>query len=128
MLVLIYKLYNANDCYIGPTKHPLHKRLSQHKSPHNRCCSKIVIEQGDYKMEKINEVHPEVRFKKEQEYIDALSTLHQHTCYSQFRDNYHRQYFLAHRNKTDCNCGGVYTYDHRARHFKSQKHVNFISQ
>ena len=24
MLVLIYKLYNANDCYIGSTKHPLH--------------------------------------------------------------------------------------------------------
>jgi len=128
MSVLIYKLYNANDCYIGSTKHPLHKRLSQHKSPHNRCCSKIVIEQGDYKIEKIDEVDSNERFQKEQEYIDALSTLNQQTCYSEFRDNYHRQYFLAHRNKTDCNCGGVYTYDHRARHFKSQKHVNFISQ
>ena len=128
MSVLIYKLYNSNDCYIGSTKHPLHKRLSQHKSPHNRCCSKIVIEQGDYKIEKIDEVDSNERFQKEQEYIDALSTLNQQTCYSEFRDNYHRQYFLAHRNKTDCNCGGVYTYDHRARHFKSQKHVNFISQ
>ena len=128
MLVLIYKLYNANDCYIGSTKHPLHKRLSQHKSPHNRCCSKIIIEQGDYKMEKIDEVDPEERFKKEQEYIDALSTLNQHTCCSEHRDDYQRQYFLAHRNKTTCDCGGIFTYDHKARHFKSQKHVNFLSQ
>jgi hypothetical protein len=128
MLVLIYKLYNENDCYIGSTKHPLHKRLQQHKSPHNRCCSKIVIEQGDYKMEQIDEVHPEERFKKEQEYIDALSTLNQHTCYSEHRDDYHRQYFLAHKEKLDCDCGGIFTYDHKARHFKSQKHVNFLSQ
>ena len=67
-------------------------------------------------------------FKKEQEFIDALSTLNQHTYYSEFCDNYHRQYFLAHREKLNCECGGIYTYDHRARHFKSQKHVNFISQ
>ena len=126
MSVLIYKLYNSNDCYIGSTKHPLHKRLSQHKSPHNRCCSKIVIEQGDYKIEKIDEVDSNERFQKEQQYINEFSTLNQQTCYSEFRDNYHRQYFLAHRTKTTCNCGGVYTYDHRARHFKSQKHVNFI--
>ena len=128
MLVYIYKLYNENDCYIGSTKHPLHKRLSQHKSKHNRCCSKLIIEQGDYKMEQIDEVDSNERLKKEQEYINEFSTLNQHTCYSQFRDNYHRQYFLAHRDKLNCNCGGVYTYDHKARHFKSQKHINFISQ
>jgi len=128
MSVLIYKLYNENDCYIGSTKHSLHKRLSQHKSPHNRCCSKLIIESGDYQIEKIAEVNPDERFQKEQQYINEFSTLNQHTCYSKFRDNYHRQYFLAHRDKTTCNCGGVYTYDHKARHFKSQKHVNFISQ
>ena len=128
MLVLIYKLYNENNCYIGSTKHSLHKRLSQHKSPHNRCCSKLIIDSGNYQIEKIAEVDADERFQKEQEFIDALSTLNQHTCYSEFRDNYHRQYFLAHRDKTNCNCGGVYTYDHRARHFKSQKHIDFISQ
>ena len=78
MLVLIYKLYNSNDCYIGSTKHSLHKRLSQHMSKHNRCCSKIVIEQGDFKIEQIDEVDSQERFKKEQHYIDALSTLNQH--------------------------------------------------
>ena len=128
MSVLIYKLYNANDCYIGSTKHTLHKRLSQHKSPHNRCCSQIVIQSGDYQIEKIDGVDSNERFQKEQQYINELSTLNQHTCYSEFRDNYHRQYFLAHRKKTNCNCGGIYTYDHRARHFKSQKHINFVSQ
>ena len=75
----------------------------------------------------IDEVHPEERFKREQQFINELSTLNQHTCYSEFRDDYHRQYFLAHRDKTNCDCGGIYTYDHKARHFKSQKHMNFIS-
>ena len=127
MSVLIYKLYNANDCYIGSTKHSLHKRLSQHKSPHNRCCSKFIFESGNYKIEKIDEVDADERFQKEQQFINELSTLNQHTCHSQFRDNYHRQYFLAHRDKTNCDCGGIYTYDHKARHFKSQKHINFIT-
>jgi len=126
--VYIYKLYNSNDCYIGSTKHSLHKRLSQHMSKHNRCCSKLIIEQGDCKMEQIDDVDSNERFKREQEYIDALSTLNQHTCYSPYRDNYHRQYFLAHREKLNCECGSMYTYDHKARHFKSQKHINFISQ
>ena len=128
MSIYIYKLYNANDCYIGSTKHPLHKRLSQHKSPHNRCCSKLIIESGNYQIEKIAEVDADERFQKEQEFIDALSTLNQYTCYSPYRDNYHRQNFLAHREKTTCDCGSIYTYDHKARHFKSKKHVNFISQ
>jgi len=128
MSVIIYKLYNDIDCYIGSTKHSLHKRLYQHKSPHNRCCSKIVIEQGNYKIEKVAEVNAEERFQKEQQYINELSTLNQQTCYSEHRDDYKRQYFLAHRDKTNCNCGGIFTYDHKARHFKSQKHINFISQ
>ena len=46
----------------------------------------------------------------------------------EFRDNYNRQYFLAHRDKTNCSCGGIYTYDHKARHFKSQRHMKFIVQ
>ena len=64
MSVYIYKLYNEIDCYIGSTKHPLHTRLSQHKSKHNRCCSKIVIESGNYQIEKIEEVDNDERFKK----------------------------------------------------------------
>jgi len=128
MSVYIYKLYNEFDCYIDSTKHPLHKRLSQHKSPHNRCCSKLIIESGNYQIEKIAEVDAEERFQKEQQYINEFSTLNQYTRHSKHRDNYHRHYFLAHREKSNCECGGVYTYDHKARHFKSQKHVNFISQ
>ena len=127
MLVYIYKLYNENDCYIGSTKKTLTTRLSQHKSRHNRCCSKIVIESGNYDIEKLDEVNAEERYKREQQFINELSTLNQHKCYSEFRDDYKRQYFLAHRDKTNCDCGGIYTYDHKARHFKSQKHVSFIS-
>ena len=75
MSIFIYKLYNENDCYIGSTKHSLHKRLSQHKSPHNRCCSKFIIDSGNYKIEKLDEVDADERFKKEQQFINELSTL-----------------------------------------------------
>jgi predicted GIY-YIG superfamily endonuclease len=51
-VVIIYKLYNENDCYVGSTKKNLKTRLSQHKSKHNRCCSKIVIASGNYNIEK----------------------------------------------------------------------------
>ena len=127
MSVLIYKLYNENDCCIGSTKYSLDIRLSQHKSRHNRCCSKSIIDSGNYKIEKVDEVDSEERYKREQQFINELSTLNQHKCYSQFRDNYHRHYYLAHRDKINCDCGGIYTYDHKSRHFKSQKHINFIS-
>jgi predicted GIY-YIG superfamily endonuclease len=70
MSVLIYKLYSENDCYIGSTKHPLHKRLSQHKSPHNCCCSKTIIESENYNIEKVAEVEADERFKKEQQFIN----------------------------------------------------------
>jgi len=63
MVVLIYKLYNENDCYVGSTKKTLKTRLSQHKSRHNRCCSRIVIASGNYNIEKIDEVDAEDRFK-----------------------------------------------------------------
>jgi len=128
MSILIYKLYNENDCYVGSTKISLNTRLSQHESRHNRCCSKSIIDSGNYKIEKVDEVDSEERFKREQEFINELSTLNQHKCYSEFRDNYHRQYYLAHRDKINCDCGGIYTYDHKSRHFKSQKHKNFIVQ
>jgi hypothetical protein len=63
MVVLIYKLYNENDCYVGSTKKTLKTRLSQHKSRLNRCCSRIVIASGNYNIEKIDEVDAEDRFK-----------------------------------------------------------------
>ena len=66
MSIYVYKLYNENDSFIGSTKHPLHKRLSQHKSPHNRCCSKVIIESGNYNIEVIDEVDADERFKREQ--------------------------------------------------------------
>ena len=68
------------------------------------------------------------RFKNEQEFINTLSTLNQPTCYSEFRDDYKRQYFLPHRDKTNCECGGIYTSNHKARHLKSQKQINFRTQ
>lgn len=49
----IYKLVCniTSDVYIGHTTMTLEKRLTIHKAPSNPCCSKQIIERGDYRIE-----------------------------------------------------------------------------
>lgn len=48
------------------------------------------------------------------------------------RNIYHKEYYYQNRDKAnekyDCDCGGRYTHQHRASHFKSKKHQTFINQ
>jgi len=45
---------------------------------------------------------------------------------------YNRQYKLDNYEKINepfiCECGSIYTFNHRTRHFKTRKHQKFISQ
>ena len=56
----MYKIYalidNTNDdTYIGRTIQTFKERLNQHKEPRSKCVSKKIIENGDYRMELIEE-------------------------------------------------------------------------
>lgn len=54
------------------------------------------------------------------------------------KDEYHKQYnkqyvetnkeFLREKakEKSDCECAGKYTYAHKARHFRSKKHIRHL--
>ena len=77
---LIYKLYDEFDCYIGSTTSTLKERLSRHIS-HRNCKSVIILDRKKFTMELIEEVETNDRFKREQYWIDELSTLSQNKCY-----------------------------------------------
>ena len=77
---LIYKLYDELDCYVGSTTETLTERLSKHKTNRN-CKSRIILDRKKFTMELIEEVETNDRFKREQYWIDELSTLSQYKCY-----------------------------------------------
>ena len=39
---------------------------------------------------------------------------------------YYKQYNLNNNQKFNCECGGKYTLNHRVRHFKTKKHIQFL--
>jgi hypothetical protein len=71
---LIYKLYDELDCYVGSTTSTLKERLRLHISRRN-CKSVVILDRNKFIMELIEEVETKDRFKREQYYIDSLSTL-----------------------------------------------------
>ena len=48
------------------------------------------------------------------------------TLKEKWKANYNEKKELLNQ-KHNCSCGGVYTHQHKARHFKSNKHVNYLN-
>lgn len=63
--------------------------------------------------------------KKKQYYIDNADTMKEQKK-QYYQDNADRIKDKA-RQKTNCLCGGKYGYGDKARHFKSQKHINYLA-
>ena len=77
---LIYKLYDDEDCYVGSTTSTLKERLRLHIYCKD-CKSVVILDRKKFTMELIEEVETKDRFKREQYWIDSLSTLSQRVCY-----------------------------------------------
>ena len=95
---LIYKLYDELDCYVGSTTLTLKRRLAIHNRCRD-CYSRIIINRNKFTMELIEEVETNDRFKREQYWIDELSTLPQIKCYFEseevriiYMTNYYKVY------------------------------------
>ena len=154
---LIYKLYDELDCYVGSTTLTLKERLSRHISS-RECKSVIILDRKKFTMELIEEVETKDRFKREQYWIDSLSTLSQRVCYFEsekakvkYKEEWRKQYYetnlesitekikVYRENNKDkikeqkganfnCECGGKYTNTHKARHLKTKKHLEYIDE
>ena len=135
----IYKLTDNtnNQVYIGSTVQTLKQRLQGHKSGAKTskegcgCASKSIIDNGDYKMELLEEFSCENKRElliKEQSYIDKYDCINKVNSHTDPKERYllNRDKILIKKREYDkkyinCECGGGYCMSHRARHLNSQK-------
>lgn len=135
----IYKLTDNtnNNVYIGSTIQTIKQRLQGHKSGAKTskegygCASKSIIDNGDYKIELLEEFSCENKRElliKEQEYIDQYDCINKVNSHADPKKRYllNREKILIKKriydkNYIKCECGGGYCMSHRARHLKSRR-------
>ena len=44
-----------------------------------------------------------------------------------YRERHPEKIKARHTTKVDCKCGGKYTLSHKAEHFRSQRHINYLN-
>ena len=143
--------------YYGSTANFI-KRKSQHKINYerwvkagrpskNKCSSFFVLNNGDWRMDKIEEIYGErwEASKKEGEYIknnDCVNlNIASRTSKEYYKDNRnelnkkHKQYYETHKDeileklkeKIICECGAKVAKYHISSHRRTKKHINFIN-
>jgi predicted GIY-YIG superfamily endonuclease len=139
--IYVIKSESAGLAYYGSTKKTLDKRLSAHRSDKRAyekkkkiyCTSFVVLEHEDHKIELMVEV--EVSTKKELHELEGFYIENNHCVNNntpgRTREEITRAYREANRDeinkKHTCECGGKYTHTHKARHFKTPNHINFVN-
>ena len=85
----------TGEKYYGSTVQPLEVRMKRHKSKSNTCCSKQIIERGDYDIYQLSEYETELEAKmKEDWYIDNKECINQQrVCLTdEERKQYYKEY------------------------------------
>jgi hypothetical protein len=151
----IYKITSAqtDNVYVGSSTRTLHLRLKEHKNHFksykngkaNYCTSFEVIKYEDVAIQLLEEIEFDDRkelLKRERYYIETINniinkripSLTQKESFKRYEDTHkekRKQYRIDNamniKAKCDCECGGKYTRSVKARHFKSKKHINYIT-
>ena len=131
----------TDQIYIGSTCSPLSKRLNQHKTNYKRYLNEKhyfvssfdIIKFDDVYIELLEECPCENREqlrKREGELIrinNCVNKKIEGRTKQEYQQEYRQQNKDKFNDKINCECGGYYTYLHRARHLKTLKHQNFVS-
>jgi hypothetical protein len=146
------KSYQTDDIYIGSTCQPLRKRLHDHKIQYKRYLYKKnvdnytsfeILKYGDAYIELIQEIPCVSRMelcKYEGQYIRTMKCVNNRvagrTSYEYSKEKrkqiskYQKKWYIKNKckltTKKKCICGGSITSTHKARHFKSMKHRQYI--
>jgi len=152
----IYKIVNdsSNLVYFGSTLQPLYKRFHQHKKMFHQCTSKKILEGENAKIilvEKCPCNDKEELIKRERYYIENNECVNKKIpgrTKKEYRiqniekvKKHEKEYYIKNNEKiregenerrrqeipTICVCGGSYKKHHKARHEKTEKHINFIN-
>lgn len=153
--IYIIKSKQSDKVYIGSTTQSLNVRLRCHKKDYKLylegkrsfltsfeiikfedCCIELLEE---YPCENKNQLH-----KREGEFIKIYNCVNKRVagrnqkerrtenciefkkkCQDYYLKNKER---ISDKNKSSikCECGGCYTYQHKSRHFKTKKHVDYL--
>ena len=143
-----------NMVYYGSTCNTLRQRFSEHKTNYNRCSSKKLFEFGKAQIILVEKFPCNDRIElnqRERFYIENNECVNKNIPirtpkeYKEKKKEWYeankekitdqkKEWYEANKErfnekkkeKTDCECGGKYIHAHRARHFKTEKHKNYI--
>lgn len=153
MIGRVYKICN-ND--VGSTTQCLSKRFSQHKSKYTRwmdgkhanCPAMICHSFEEHGVDAFHiELLEEIEFvdkcqllQAENRYISELECVNKKLAFTgmsklECKKQYGNRYREANRDKIhqklnqkfNCDCGGKYTYVHKAAHMKTKKHIDYLN-
>ena len=133
----VYKLYHSThpEFYIGSTK-DVKKRMSDHKQHCKEGNSIMKVHTyirthggfDEWKYELLEHITTSINKydlrQLERNAIETLKPSLNKNIPNRSKREYERQYCSI---KFQCECGGKYSGDHRARHFKSNKHRNHFN-
>jgi len=139
----IYRLVNIvnNDIYIGSTTRSLCQRLAEHVSDYKRyinnkyhyVSSFQIIQSGNYQIELIESfpcTSKEMLHTREGYFIRRTVCINKciaGRCQKDYHvDNADRIHQYKNQ-KNVCPCGGKFTISHKAKHYKTIKHVKYIN-
>ena len=147
---------NTNqNVYIGSTCRTLKERLSSHKGSYKSFLKEVcnnmksfdIIKNNDYQIELLENCNIKTKqelLTRERFFIennDCLNKIVPGRTDKEYREankdkkkEYLKEYYFDNKEKInikrnqkiDCECGGKYARQHKARHFKSQKHQEFV--
>ena len=129
----IYKIIcdTTQETYIGSTINPLSRRLGKHisdaKHKSRVCASKQIIDRGNFKIELLEEfpcnTKQELLFKEREwiEQSDCINKVKPIVTDEEKKELQHRiskrwNHIYSKIRHIQCECGGTYTYKHKARH------------
>lgn len=150
----IYKIVSdqTNRIYVGSTVNVLSKRLSEHKSmykrykngSHHYVTSFDIVQYDDAKIILVesypcnNKDELRARERYHIETLDCVNRCIPGRSAKEYRDEHRSdmiEYRIKHkehldtmmRKKSDCPCGGKFTYRSKQQHYKTRKHQKYLT-
>lgn len=147
---IVYKITNEEGiCYVGSTIQPLNCRMAQHKSTKkkqeifDKKYTLDVLEEGEYTdLIELRKIEKEYIIENRDTSINKVSIstdeelhkriLDRNKIYTAEHKEDKRLYDIEYRKnnhiKLNCECGGSYYKKHKAQHFKTSKHLQYMKK
>lgn len=139
---VIYTIKSGDGLYVGSTCNFINRKYN-HKERSKKSNEKLYMaireNDGEWDMQPHSE-YPcnskiEMNIEEERVRKELKADLNSNVCYTGLTyTEYKKAYKIKNKEKFsnqnsvkyNCECGGKYTYQHKSKHFKTKKHLNYI--